>query len=246
MAPDLDAEGVQVDVWSDIVCPWCAIGRARIRKAAAESGIRLRLVHHAFELRPDEPGGRTAVDMLAERYGGRERALEMTRRVRELAALDGLVLRTDEAPSTNTFDAHRLVAWAQGQGKGDELVERITAAHFTDLQDVADPLVLRQAAEAVGLDGEQAARVLASLAHADEVRADEAHVRQLGISGVPFFVLDGRLGVSGAQSVHVFRAALAQASSAQAPFEAAIVGGFSTEMPDVHPNRRKSGPLWHT
>lgn len=206
-----------MDVWSDIVCPWCAIGRARIRTAAAQAGVKLEMVHHAFELRPDEPGGRTAVEMLAERYGGRERALEMTRRVRELAALDGLVLRTDEARSTNTFDAHRLVAWAQGQGKGDELVERITVAHFTDLQDVADPTVLRAAAESVGLDGAQAAQVLADGANADVVRGDEEQARRIGISGVPFFVLDGRLGVSGAQSVDVFKAALAQAKDTAGP-----------------------------
>ena len=205
------APEVQVDVWSDIVCPWCAIGRARIRRAAAESGVRLRMVHHAFELRPEEQGGRTTVDVLAERYGGPDRVREMTKRVRDLAQLDGLVLRTDETTSANTFDAHRLVAWAQGLGKGDALVERITAAHFTDLQDVSDHAVLRAAAEAVGLDGEPAAHVLATGGHADVVRADEDQARQIGISGVPFFVLDGRLGVSGAQSVEVFKQALAQA-----------------------------------
>lgn len=205
------AQEVQVDVWSDVVCPWCAIGRARIRTAAAEAGVKIRMVHHAFELRPDEQGGRATVDVLAERYGGAERVREMTRRVRELARLDGLDLRTDETRSANTFDAHRLVAWAQGQGKGDALVERVTAAHFTDLQDVADGNVLRAAAEAVGLDGDEAMDVLATGRHADTVRADEEQAQQIGISGVPFFVLDGRLGVSGAQSVDVFKAALAQA-----------------------------------
>lgn len=215
--PDADAAPLQVDVWSDIVCPWCAIGRARLRTAAAKAGVTLQTVHHAFELRPDEQGGRSSLDMLAQRYGGHARALEMTRRVRELAALDGLVLRADEALAANTFDAHRLVAWAQDQGKGDAFMERVTAAHFTDLQDIADGNVLRAAAEAVGLDGDEAARILATGQHADAVRADEQEARQLGIAGVPFFVLAGRLGVSGAQSVDVFRQALDQALAGPGP-----------------------------
>lgn len=200
-----------MDVWSDIVCPWCAIGRARLRKAADEAGVKLRIVHRAFELRPDTGPGRPTLEVLAERYGGMARAKEMTERVRGLAALDGLDLRAGETLSANTFDAHRLVSWAQARGDADALVERITAAHFTDLADVADRDVLRKAAESVGIDGEEAAHALKLQAHAREVRADEEMARELGITGVPFFVLDGRIAVSGAQPVDAFQDAIVRA-----------------------------------
>jgi len=207
-----EAVAVQVDIWSDVVCPWCAIGRVRLRKAADMAGIPVRIIHHAFELRPDETERRPTLEVLGERYGGRERARGMTLRVRELAALDGLTLRTDEALSANTFDAHRLVAWAQRLGKGDEMLEALMRVHFTDLKDLNDAATLRHVAEAVGLDGQAAEEVLSGGRYATEVRADEQAARELGISGVPFFVLDGRLGVSGAQAIEVFVAALRQAS----------------------------------
>jgi len=201
---------LRIDVWSDVVCPWCAIGRVRLAKALAADGVSAMVVHRAFELDPTASGTRPTHEVLHERYGDGADVEGITRRVRELARADGLDLRTDQALSANTFDAHRLLAWAQATAPEREaaLMDALVRAHFTDLKDVADPEVLAAAATAAGLDAAAARRVLASDEFARAVRQDEAMARELGIHGVPFFVLDGRVGVSGAQPVEVFRKAL--------------------------------------
>lgn len=207
---------VRIDLWSDINCPWCAIGRHRLHAASTATGIPLEIVPHAFELDPDAGPARPALEHLAERYGGGvERARAMALRVRELAARDGLLLRTDEALMVNTFDAHRLVAWAQAQsGVGETVAELLAKAHFERLADVSDHAALGAVAGEAGLDPDAARAMLATTAHAEGVRADEEEARHLGIRGVPFFIFDGRLSVSGAQETTVFAQALRRAADA--------------------------------
>lgn len=206
---------MRIDVWSDIVCPWCAIGRKRLADALRAEGVQAEVVHRAFELDPTHRAARPTREVLAERYGGRDVGA-MMRRVRELGAAEGLDLRTEEAVSANTFDAHRLLLWAQAQGKGDAMMRRLVEAHFTRSLDLSDHGVLAGCAVACGLDAAAAREALASDAFAAQVRADEEEAHALGVTGVPFFVLDRRLGVSGAQDVAVFRSAIAQARQAQA------------------------------
>ncbi len=204
-----------IEVWSDIVCPWCAIGRARLHKALDQSGAKARIVHRAFELDPDAEGARSTHEVLQERYGPSADVKGMTRNVRELAAGDGLVLKTDEALAINTFDAHRLLLWAQEQGKGERMMDLLVTAHFEEIRDLGDRNVLVETAQAAGLDPLEAAKVLESDQYAEAVRSDEAAARRLGIRGVPFFVFDGKYGVSGAQGVEVFVQAIERTVSAQ-------------------------------
>lgn len=204
---------VRVELWSDVVCPWCAIGRRRLREALRAEGVQAEVVHRAFELDPAHGPPRPVRQVLAERYGSRADVAQMMRRVRELGAAEGLDLRVEEALSASTFDAHRLVLWAQGQGKAGALLEGLEQAHFARAQDVSDPAVLLACVQACGLDAAAARGVLGSGAFGPEVRADEAKARALGIGGVPFFVFGGRVGVAGAQEVAVLRQAIASASS---------------------------------
>jgi predicted DsbA family dithiol-disulfide isomerase len=200
---------LRIDVWSDVVCPWCAIGRARLHKALAAGGVEAEVHHRAFELDPNHEGTRPTHEVLRERYGPDAPVEEMTERVRLLGAAEGLDLRPAQALAANTFDAHRLLAWAGSQGRSVQLMDALVAAHFAKSKDVSDRGVLEEAARTIGLDAAEARRVLESGDWADEVRQDEAMAQELGIRGVPFFVLEGRIGISGAQPVEAFRQALA-------------------------------------
>ena len=207
---------MRVEVWSDIVCPWCAIGRVRLRKALRTAGIDAEIVHRAFELDPGRKGTAPTLEVLAERYGSEADVEAMTRRVRDLAATEGLTLRTDKAVACNTFDAHRLLLWAQGQGRGEATMDALVAAHFGELADVSDRDVLRDVARRCGLDAEAAQSMLAGDAFRVEVRADEETAANLGVGGVPFFLFDGRYGMSGAQPPEGFARAIAMAQASHA------------------------------
>lgn len=200
---------VRIDVWSDVVCPWCAIGRVRLRKALAEQGIEGEVHHRAFELDPDHGPARPTHEVLRERYGPGADVAAMTERVRQLGAAEGLDLRASQALSTNTFDAHRLLAWADSLGQSAQLMDALVDAHFAQHRDISDRTVLVAAARMAGLDPGQAKGILESGEWADTVREDEAMAREIGVRGVPFFVFDGRIGLSGAQPVEAFRQALA-------------------------------------
>jgi predicted DsbA family dithiol-disulfide isomerase len=205
-----------VDVWSDIVCPWCAIGKRRLEAALAAFPHHddVEVVWRAFELDPSAPAVQVGdnVSRLATKYGrSKAEAHAMLRRVTETAAADGLDFRLEQARSGNTFDAHRLLHWAAEHGLQGALKERFFRAYFTEEQAIGERDVLVRLASDVGLDAEQARVVLASDRFATDVREDEGTARKLGISGVPFFVLGGSLGVSGAQPAEVLVRALTQA-----------------------------------
>jgi predicted DsbA family dithiol-disulfide isomerase len=196
---------VKVEIWSDVVCPWCAIGKARFERAVAEfgHGDEVEVVWRSFELDPTAPRRLEGdlVDRLADKYGmAREQAEASQARLTSMAVEEGLEFRFDRAQTGNTFDAHRLLHLAADHGFQGALKDRLFRAYFTEGEPIGDPDTLRRLAVEVGLEPTEVDRVLAGDAYADAVRADEAEAQALGVTGVPFFVVDRRFGVSGAQS----------------------------------------------
>ena len=206
---------LRVDIWSDIACPWCYVGKRHLEAALAEFPHPVEVVWRSFELDPDSvrDPDESLVDRLRKKYGvPLAQAQAMIDRTTGVAAQDGLALRFDRVKPANTFDGHRLIHLARAHGLQDAMKERLLRAHLVDGEQLADRAVLVRLAAEVGLD---AAATLASDAYADDVRADERLARELGVSGVPFFVMAGRLGVSGAQPVEVLRGALERAWAEQ-------------------------------
>jgi predicted DsbA family dithiol-disulfide isomerase len=211
---------VRVEIWSDVVCPWCYIGKRRFESALASFRHRdeVEVTWRSFQLDPTSvsvhaPGeGPDHADHLAAKYGmSREQAEEALARTTAAAAGEGLVFRLDQALTSNTFDAHRVIHLAARHGRAGQLEERLMGAYFTEGEPVGDRATLVRLAGDAGLASSEVERVLDSNEHADEVRADEQEARALGITGVPFFVLDRRYGVSGAQPPEQLLAALEQA-----------------------------------
>ncbi|HXW44608.1 MAG TPA: DsbA family oxidoreductase [Streptosporangiaceae bacterium] len=207
---------MQVEIWSDVVCPWCYLGKRRFERALAafDHSADVEVVYRSFELDPSAPRGETTpvVDMLAGKYGMTpQQAEDVQRQMEERAAGDGLTFRMAGLRSGNTRDAHRLIQLARVRGRQAELMERLHRAYFTDQESVFDHAALTLLAAEAGLDADEAAKVLDSGEYADEVTADEQTAHALGATGVPFFVIDRRYGISGAQPAEVIGQALAQA-----------------------------------
>ena len=207
---------MQVEIWSDIVCPWCYIGKRRFETALAafdgreEVSVRFR----SFELAPERPPtvDQTLERLLASTYGvSLEQAAAMNARVSTLAAGEGLEYHLERARPSNTFDAHRVTHLAAEAGLQEAVVERLHAGYFCEGAAIGDHAALVRLAAEVGMDPGVVQETLLSGRFADEVRADEALARQLGIGGVPFFVIDRRYGVSGAQGADVLLDVLEQA-----------------------------------
>lgn len=221
---------MRIEVWSDVVCPWCYIGKRRLETALAEFPHResVTITWRSFELDPDAPEHFTGTlnEMLAEKYGATlEQAARMNARVSGLAAAEGLDYHLDQARPSNTFDAHRLVHLAAACGVQGAVEERLMRAYFTEGQPVGDAETLARLGAEAGVDVDEARAVLAGDDYADEVRADEARAAALGIRGVPFMVIDERYGVSGAQPAEVFLDALQTAWNAAQPLT--IISGES-------------------
>ena len=207
---------MRVDVWSDLVCPWCYLGKRRLERALAgfEQRGQVVVVHRAFELDPERSRDRTVdrVASLAAKYGMTEpRARAMEEEMERRAAGDGLEYHLVGGVVGNTFDAHRLVHLGRTRDLGDAVLERLYRAHFTEGRSIFDIASLAELGAEAGLDGDEARRALEGEAHAAEVRGDERAARELAITGVPFFVLGGRYAVSGAQPVETFAGALRRA-----------------------------------
>ena len=209
---------LRIDIWSDIACPWCYVGKRHLEQALARFPHKddVAIVWRAFELDPSAPRIRDASQSYAERLAGKygttpAQAQSMIDRMVDTAARDGLEFRFDRIRPGNTFDAHRLLHLAHERGKQDALKERMLRAYMTEGQAIGDRDVLAGLAREVGLDEQEVRDVLAGDRYASEVRQDEARARELGINGVPFFVLADRFGVSGAQPAEVLLGALERA-----------------------------------
>jgi predicted DsbA family dithiol-disulfide isomerase len=211
---------VLVEIWSDVVCPWCYLGTRRFDAALARFDHRddVQVLRRAFQLDPtavsDHPGDDvpTHTARLAAKFGTDEAQVrQMHDRLAALGAADGIDYRFDDVRAADTRDAHRLLHLAHDLGRADTVERALFRAVFTDGEPIGDRPTLRRVAVDAGLPESDVDDVLGSDRYVAEVDADLARARELGISGVPFFVLDGRYGVSGAQSVEVLTDALNQA-----------------------------------
>ncbi|WP_410661422.1 DsbA family oxidoreductase [Amycolatopsis sp. lyj-112] len=205
-----------IDVWSDVVCPWCYIGKRRLETALGkfEHAADVELRWHSFQLDASHPQGHRAPvqEMLAKKIGAPpEQVRAMTRQVSELAAEEGLTYDLDNAVSVNTLDAHRLNHLAARHRLGDAMHERLLKAHLSDGELVDDLDTLVRLGAEVGVPEDEAREVLKGTEYAAEVDADFAEARRIGVNGVPFFVLNGKFGVSGAQSAVTFLSTLEKA-----------------------------------
>jgi len=195
---------MQVEIWSDVVCPWCYLGKRRFEKALESFAHRdeVEVVYRSFELDPSAPqeADMPTVQRLAAKYGMTVSGAEQAQRqMEQRAAGDGLTFRMDGLRSGNTRDAHRLLQLAKVSGRQAQLMERLHSAYFTEQDSIFDHAALTRLASEAGLDKSEVTQVLAGDDYADAVDADELIARQLGATGVPFFVIDRRYGVSGAQ-----------------------------------------------
>jgi predicted DsbA family dithiol-disulfide isomerase len=208
---------LSVEIWSDVACPWCYVGKRRIERAleAFPHAARVSVRYRSFQLDPSasavDDGSRSQAERLAQKYGTtRAQAQGMIDRLVGVAAQDGIAMNFDILRSGNTFDAHRLLQLARERGLGIELKERLLKGYFCEGARLGESQDLLHLASDVGLPPDEVQGVLASDLYAAEVRADLAQARAYGISGVPFFVI-GRYGVSGAQPAELLLSALNKA-----------------------------------
>ncbi|MGH7438669.1 MAG: DsbA family oxidoreductase [Polyangiaceae bacterium] len=209
---------MQIDVWSDVVCPWCWLGNARLENALAgfSHGEQVDVVFHSFELDPGEPVDRDIPtdQLLATKFGvGPAQIDAMHDRLRALGRAEGIDYQFQKARTSNTFEAHQILHLAAARGKQPQMVARLFRANFSEGVRVGDRIELVRLGAEVGLEAGEIEEALAERRYEQAVRDDEAEARAHGISGVPFFVADGRLAASGAQSTEVLRALIEKAWS---------------------------------
>ena len=209
---------MKIEIWSDVICPWCYIGKRRFEMALADFAQRdnVQVIWRSFELDTQAPRQRagTLVEMLSRKYGvSPQEEAAMNTRVSGIAAEIRLEYHLENARPGNTFDAHRLLHFAASRQMGDRATERIMHAYFSEALTVGDRAALARLAPEFGIAESDALAMLESDAYADAVRADEARAAAFGINGVPFFVFDEKSGISGAQPVEVFADALQRAGA---------------------------------
>ncbi|MBB6018607.1 DsbA family oxidoreductase [Deinococcus radiopugnans] len=220
---------LRVDIWSDIACPWCYVGKRRFEAALQDFGPRdqVEVVWHSFELDPSAPADNpnSMRDGLARKYGRTPaQAQEMLDSMTQTAAGEGLEYHFDKTRLTNTFLAHQLIHLAAEHGQQDAMKERLLRAYMSEGRNVGEVDTLVELAAEVGLDAAEVRTALEGGHYAQAVRQDEAQAQALGISGVPFFVLGGKYGVSGAQGAEVLRGALEQVWAETHPAPLTLLG----------------------
>ncbi len=229
---------MKIEIWSDVVCPWCYIGKRRIESALAAfpHGDDVEVHWRSYQLDPGAPTEPTTstADMLARKYGQSPAGVQqMQDRVEAVAAEEGLVYRLSETLHLNTVDAHRLIHLAHDQGGVElqgQVKEALLQAYFTRALNVADRDVLREVGVAAGLDPARVEEVLAGSEYADAVQADIDQAQAYGATGVPFFVVDQKYGVSGAQPTEVFTQVLEKAWSESHPAIEVLATGADGEV----------------
>lgn len=210
---------IVVHVWSDIACPWCWIGKHRLEKGIEESGQKVAVEYHAYQIQPDAAAAVPFATSLSMKDFSADEVTEVLTSTTELAADEGLAINWKNVTEVNTFLAHQLVYAAKARGEtleeaallGAQAVERLYFAHFTECRNLADTDTLIEIAAELGLDPDDVSDELESGEHSDSVRADIASARSLGIEGVPFYVVGGKFGISGAQPADVYADAIKRA-----------------------------------
>jgi predicted DsbA family dithiol-disulfide isomerase len=213
---------VRIDVWSDIACPWCWLGKHHLEEALRLTGIDAMVELRSFELDPTAGPTRPARERLVAKFGDPARLDAAHARLTAMGERVGIRYDFAAQRLANTFDAHRVHHLAKERGRGAEVVERFMRAYHGEGADLADHATIRRLAVEAGLDGEDVDRVLAGDAYAAAVREDELTARELGIHGVPFFLVDGQYGVSGAQPVELFARALKEVTTRREPSSASL------------------------
>lgn len=207
---------MKIEVWSDYVCPFCYIGKRRLEEAIESAGLedKVEVVFKAYELDPNSPqtSDKMMEEVLAEKYNmSIEEAKNMTANVAAQAKSVNLAYDFENMRPANTFDAHRLAKLAEQENLGAEASERLLKAYFIDAQQIGKHDVLATIAEEVGISAERAKEVLASDEFSADVKKDIEEARQIGVQGVPFFVIDRKYAISGAQPAETFVGALQKA-----------------------------------
>jgi len=214
--PDATREPVTIDVVSDVVCPWCFIGKHRLERALAlKPEISVEVRFHPYFLNPWVPReGMDRKDYLTTKFGSPEGYGQIAQRVKAAAAAEGLVYASEKMQrQPNTLDCHRLIRWAGEIGKAPEMKQRLMDLYFTEGADLSDPDTLAQAAADVGLDGAEVRSRLGSDHDVAAVEAQAQAAQEAGINGVPFFILGGRFAISGAQDPQYLAEAIARAAA---------------------------------
>lgn len=214
-------EPIHVDVWSDIACPWCYIGKRRLEAGIAayregEGALPVEVEYHSFELAPDTPvdfAGSEMDFLVRHKRLSEDQVRSMLDRVTKIAAEEGLAYDFDAVRHTKTVNAHQLLHYAKAYGVQLQAKERLLRAYFIEGRHVGRPEDLADLAAEIGLDRDDVLRSLAEGEYLAAVRADQRVAMASGIQGVPFFVIDGRYGVSGAQPAGVFAEALSQVAA---------------------------------
>ncbi len=232
---------MRIEVWSDIACPWCYVGKRRLETALDRSGHRdeIELVYRSFLLdpaAPSTPGARSMAEHLGDKYGGGAAAgQQMIDRMEASAAEEGLLFRLSEAQRASTVDAHRLLHLALAEGGSPlqgSLKEELLAAYFLQAENIADHEVLRRVSEKAGLDLDRVDEVLGGREYGDAVEHDIREAAALGATGVPFYVVDHKYGISGAQPPEFFLQVLERAWSEAHPGLELIGDGDAACGPD--------------
>lgn len=207
---------LKIDVVSDVMCPWCYIGKRRLEAAIAElRDVDVSVEWRPFQLDPTLPAeGKDRQTYLNEKFGGQERAAEIYARVSEVGAQESIPFAFDKiSRSPNTLDAHRLIRWAGIEGRQDAAVERLFALYFVEGADLTDHKVLAAAAADAGMDRTMVERLLASDADLAETEAEVVRAQAMGVTGVPCFIMDGKYAVSGAQPADTLANAIRQVAA---------------------------------
>ncbi len=204
---------LRIDIVSDVVCPWCAVGYGQLAAALEQTGTEYEIHWHPFELNPDTPSaGKNWREHIANKYGSSREDSDASRaRITEAGAEVGFEFNfTEETRTYNTFDMHQLLHWADQQGRMHELKQALLVAHFTNARELSDKQVLADIAAEIGLDRKEAIAVLEDQRFAEEVRHAQQHWRQQGIQSVPSIIFNQKHLVSGAQGVENFKNILQQ------------------------------------
>lgn len=208
---------MNIEIWYDLVCPWCYLGKRRLEAVLVDFGGDVTMTFRAYQLDPAPvPSAVPLKQAMAAKVGGPAVAEQMLGHVTAIARGEGLTLDYDRAVAANTFDAHRLVAWAAGQELQLNMIETLQRAHFAEGVDLGSPAELARLAGTIGLDEHAALAYLATPAGTDAVNADLAEARELGITSVPAFIVDRRYAIQGAQEPAALRTALEEIARREA------------------------------